>query len=213
MKTLLLIIDPQVDFISGSLPVPGAVEAMNSLSEEIKQNPEKFSDIIVTLDSHLPGHISFKSSWEKPEDAPEGLDLWPDHCVVGTEGHSIYKPLLEALGVYKEKTNHPHQVILKGNDPKNEMYSAIGSVVSGYDGGLAYTPEINNILLGQYDIIYVAGIARDFCVAATVDDLLRCFSSQTWGKLRLLKDYMPYIITEEPSVFREAIETGKAIYE
>ena len=195
MKTLLLIIDPQIDFIGGSLPVPGAADSMNKLSEWIRENSKGITDIIVTLDSHLPGHISFKSSWKKPEDAPEGLDLWPDHCVVGTIGHSVYIPLLRALEYFKEETGRSHQIVLKGNDPKNEMYSAIGSVVDGYKGGLAYTPEINDKLLGSYDIIYVAGIARDFCVAATVDDLLKSFSSQTWGKLRLLKDFMPYIIT------------------
>ena len=34
MKRLLLIIDPQNDFISGTLPVPGAAEKMEALANE-----------------------------------------------------------------------------------------------------------------------------------------------------------------------------------
>jgi nicotinamidase/pyrazinamidase len=32
MKRMLLIIDPQIDFINGALPVPGAAKALNALS-------------------------------------------------------------------------------------------------------------------------------------------------------------------------------------
>lgn len=31
-KRMLLIVDPQIDFITGSLPVPGAEDAMNALA-------------------------------------------------------------------------------------------------------------------------------------------------------------------------------------
>ena len=58
-KNLLLIIDPQVDFINGSLPVQGAAESMNQLARFIDQNSNSIEDILITLDSHQPGHISF----------------------------------------------------------------------------------------------------------------------------------------------------------
>ena len=63
MKKLLLIIDPQVDFITGSLAVKNAEECMTKLTDLIKESGMTFDDIIVTLDSHQSGHISFRSSW------------------------------------------------------------------------------------------------------------------------------------------------------
>lgn len=49
---LLLIIDPQIDFITGSLPVPGAEQAMNLLSEYLRSNSCDYTHVIVTADRH-----------------------------------------------------------------------------------------------------------------------------------------------------------------
>ena len=38
MNKLLLIVDPQIDFITGTLPVENAVEAMNALATYVKTN-------------------------------------------------------------------------------------------------------------------------------------------------------------------------------
>ena len=37
MNKLLLIVDPQVDFITGSLPVEGAAKAMDALATYVKE--------------------------------------------------------------------------------------------------------------------------------------------------------------------------------
>ena len=50
MKKMLLIVDPQVDFISGSLPVPGAAVAMDALSEYVCAHGEEYSVKVVTSD-------------------------------------------------------------------------------------------------------------------------------------------------------------------
>ena len=244
MRTLLLIIDPQVDFISGSLPVPGAKEAMDKLAEWIKNDPREFTDIIVTLDSHLPNHISFNSNWQwiskdsRPQTvtydqlvsgwnswdvgftpAPhihdkfnkiknylstvKELHLWPDHCVVGTEGHQIYKPLVEALDARYRLTGYSWEIVLKGNNPDIEQYSAVASAAPGYNGGLNYSQEINEELLEKFDKIYIAGIARDFCVAETVKDLVKYYPELIKNKLNLVLESMPYISEEMPEIFNE----------
>lgn len=245
MNRLLLIIDPQVDFISGSLSVDGAGKAMNNLSNWIKSYPQFFQDIIVTLDSHQPGHISFRSSWDWNGAGPNPvcvngailnsgyfifrdqrkmaqvkdyiqrigkLHLWPDHCVIGTGGHQIYEPLVEAMNSWKYRYKWPWKTILKGNDPISEMYSAVGMASPGYKGGLCYTPELNGELFDQYSEIYVAGIARDYCVAETVKDMFEFFPNTVKGKVYLVKNCMPYISEEEPEIFRKLIEEGSARY-
>ncbi len=42
MNGMLVIVDPQNDFINGALPVPGAEKAMNDLAEYVKENGRKY---------------------------------------------------------------------------------------------------------------------------------------------------------------------------
>ena len=244
IKNLLLIIDPQVDFINGSLPVPGAAESMNRLARFIDQNSNSIEDILVTLDSHQPGHVSFRSSWVakiwedeqditgitsemisqsvkpkyqwlNPEDISDyikripgqRLDLWPDHCVIGTPGHSIWPNLKVALDKWSNQSKRIWEIIMKGNRPDREMYSAI--LCDGDENiGLLCTPKIDSNLIESYDKIYIAGIAKDFCVASTVKDLLEQFGDEIKDKLVFIDDCMPGIIkgNESCKVYDKAVE-------
>ena len=53
MKKLLLIVDPQIDFITGTLPVSGAAEAMDALAKYVKDKGNEYTVKIVTADWHL----------------------------------------------------------------------------------------------------------------------------------------------------------------
>ena len=67
MKKLLLIVDPQIDFITGTLPVAGAAEAMDALAKYVKEKGNEYTVKIVTADWHPYHHSSF---------ADEG-GVWP----------------------------------------------------------------------------------------------------------------------------------------
>lgn len=64
VKSLLLIIDMQVDFChsQGSLHVPGALDDVRRLCEFIYHNAEQISHITCSLDSHYP-HQIFHPAW------------------------------------------------------------------------------------------------------------------------------------------------------
>ncbi|MDR2400741.1 MAG: hypothetical protein LBD73_03710 [Deferribacteraceae bacterium] len=66
MKTCLLIVDPQNDFVlpAGSLAVKGAEEDMQRLAEIVKGRGGEIDKIIITLDSHHPIHIASPIYWE-----------------------------------------------------------------------------------------------------------------------------------------------------
>ena len=249
MKSLLLIIDPQNDFINGSLPVKNADDCMYKLSEFILDKADKIDDIVVTLDSHQPGHVSFKSSWitrtwenepeiskitpemignsVKPrfshlnaEDIKEyieripgkSLDLWPSHCVIGTEGHAIYGPLEGAMNIWSLRKSKSWEVLLKGNRFDREMYSAI--ICDGEENfGLGHAPLINSPMLSEYDVIWIAGIAKDFCVAATVRDLINLYGEDIKNKLVFLEECMPIIIdgNESLNVYEDAVKNYGAV--
>ena len=68
MSKILLIVDPQVDFVNGSLPVTGAAEAMDALAAYVKEHGNEYVARLVTADWHPYHHCSF---------ADEG-GMWPD---------------------------------------------------------------------------------------------------------------------------------------
>ena len=75
--TVLLIIDPQVDFArpahgnprdpqftpAGALYIPGAERDLDRLALMVERNLEAIDDITVTLDSHQPVHIAHPVFW------------------------------------------------------------------------------------------------------------------------------------------------------
>ena len=91
MKKLLLIVDPQIDFITGTLPVAGAAEAMDALAKYVKEKGNEYTVKIVTADWHPYHHSSF---------ADEG-GMWPRHCVQHSVGAAIWESLLVALNESK----------------------------------------------------------------------------------------------------------------
>lgn len=149
-KRVLLIVDPQNDFISGSLAVPGATEAMDRLTEYIKTNGYVYNNIIVTQDAHPLSHCSFESNG----------GIWPVHCVKDTEGYEVYKPLKDELDRLNNVT-----YILKGENENKEEYSAF------------HDPNFRPFALDREEYehmqIEVCGIAGDFCVKTSIEDLVK----------------------------------------
>jgi nicotinamidase-related amidase len=89
MKKLLLVIDMQIDFITGSLGSPQAqkiVPAVKAKIEQYKQNGDK---VILTRDTHGIDYYNTQ----------EGRLLPVPHCVEGTKGHEI-TPELNFGGYY-----------------------------------------------------------------------------------------------------------------
>ena len=152
MKNLLIIVDPQNDFITGSLAVPGAVKAMDSLVDILNEKRIEFSNIIVTIDFHPFNHCSFK----------ENGGEWPPHCIQYTEGAAMYPLLANVLGKLKDIEKVFFE---KGWSQHLEEYSAFGSLYGSE--GLLHTMDEK-----YFDRIYVAGLAGDYCVFQTVQDII-----------------------------------------
>lgn len=62
MDKILLIVDPQVDFISGSLAVEGAKEKMDALASALQNGEIDCDYVMVTKDFHPSNHCSYKAS-------------------------------------------------------------------------------------------------------------------------------------------------------
>ena len=173
-RKMLIVVDTQIDFISGSLPVPGAAEAMNQLADYVKANGDDYALMVVTNDWHPYDHCSF---------APNG-GPWPVHCVQNSEGAATYWPLLEAL--YQSETET--LFLQKGDLRHREEYS----IVQNTGAREFFENTLDNSLLAdadcQYQHVDVCGIAGDVCVLNTLRDLLPIVGTD---RLRVLTRFAP----------------------
>lgn len=175
-KDYLFIIDPQVDFIGGgSLEVKGGTKALDKILGILDEPWEK---IYVTLDSHNPSNLGFKTNYvdgyfiKSGEPIPQDAKLidpilreatgyykvtaWPPHCVIGTKGWQIYEPLQKKLLSLGDKV----QYLMKGQDDTKDSYSVFTDKsvmdLKGFD------------MLYPENVIYYTGLAEDFCVLETI---------------------------------------------
>lgn len=161
-KRLLLIVDPQIDFINGSLPVTGAVEAMDKLAEYVKAHPDRYIAKLLTADRHDYDHISFTDHGGE----------WPRHCVVDTVGAAFWPALFDAL----HSTPGEVKVIHKGEDRDYDEYSALAS-----EGHCSTLQRL--IGVWHISIIDICGIAGDVCVLSTLKDGRKAFPDIVWNPL------------------------------
>lgn len=145
---ILLIVDPQNDFITGSMAIPDAIPAMDYVTAWTKEHQEDYDMIVITLDQHPADHCSFIS-----QGGP-----WPNHCVRFTTGAALYPPLADVVMDLK-RAGHNVLFIPKAMTRQKDAYSAFGEAV----------PDS----LMQALRIDVAGLAGDYCVRATIEDLRR----------------------------------------
>jgi len=62
-KVCLLCVDPQVDFTTGSLAIPGATDDTKRTAKMVRKFGDEIDDIEITLDSHYGIHLANARSW------------------------------------------------------------------------------------------------------------------------------------------------------
>jgi nicotinamidase/pyrazinamidase len=111
------------------------------------------------------------------------LTIWPDHCIFGTTGHSIYPTLLDATHAWEDQLDHATTYIMKGNNSLTEMYSAFSAEVPRPDDP---NTSINREAIGDllsYSRIVVAGQAKSHCVNFSVRDLVKIIPKDRIGDI------------------------------
>lgn len=147
-----------------------------------------FTTRVATQDYHPPEHISFAPNHPAPNNSPfessiampnpapgkenetKPQQLWPVHCVAGTEGASLIREL---------DTSRIDLFVKKGMDARVEMYSAFADAFGNLDassmGKSLSLPSVNvdlkDVLRGKgVKDVYVVGLAGDYCVKWTAID-------------------------------------------
>ena len=165
---LLIIVDPQIDFTTGSLATAKGPASMDYLAQALNEGAWKnYGWIIATQDAHPKNHCSFV----------EQGGVFPPHCVEGTEGMNVYPSLLKVLdGLMGNGSNIQVHFMTKGDLADKEEFSIFQNERSGEK--LRRTIEE----LG-FEGIDICGIATDYCVYETTKDLIAFYPA---NKVRIV---------------------------
>lgn len=158
----LIVIDVQNDFCpGGALAVAGGDEILGRVNTLL----EAFQVKVLTQDWHPAGHSSFASSHEgaasfSTTTMPYGAQvLWPDHCVIGSDGAAFHPGL---------NVDAADLILRKGFRPGIDSYSAFfendRETSTGLDGYLRARGVARLTLVG---------LATDFCVQYSALDAAR----------------------------------------
>ena len=161
MKTALLIVDMQNDFLpGGSLAVAEGDEIIPTINKLQKQ----YDLIVATQDWHSADHASFASQhpgkkvYEMADLAGLPQVLWPNHCVQGSLGAQ----LSAALDQDRIAT-----IFRKGMDPQIDSYSVF------FDNGHKKATGLEGYLKGLgIEEVHICGLAADYCVFYSAMDAL-----------------------------------------
>ena len=168
MKNVLLIVDPQNDFIKGTLAVEGAELAMSNLTQYIEEKGDKYDYIFITMDTHPKNHSSFIANGGQ----------WPTHCIKDTAGWQISEDLELSL-----RGRSGVGFFFKGTAFDKEEYSIFDNERDG--AVLAY--KLNKLVKADSDTyVDVCGIAGDYCVLETLKGLVNIVDPKT---ITILEDF------------------------
>ena len=144
MTRALVIVDVQNDFCEGgSLAVAGGTAVARAISAHTAD--AGYAHVVATRDHHVDPGAHFAT-------APDFLDTWPAHCVVGTSGVELHADL----------DRRPIEAVFD----KGEYAAAYSGFEGSFDGqGLADWLRAHDV-----DAVDVVGIATDHCVRATALD-------------------------------------------
>jgi len=161
MRTALLLLNLQIDYLSGgAVPEPGA----EALVQQANKLMPKFDRVVAVQEWHPANHISFAAvhPWRKPGQTivwkEEALLLWPMHCVQHSFG-AEFAPGLQLAGI--------HHIIRTGTRAETEQQSAFFDR-DGNSSGLEEYLRAEGI--GQIQLL---GVPAEYCLEPTRRDAER----------------------------------------
>ncbi|MDP9072376.1 MAG: isochorismatase family protein [Actinomycetota bacterium] len=148
-RTAFIAVDVQPDFCEeGNLPVAGGNEVAHRIAAHLGAHGHDYDVVVATRDYHVDPGAHFG-------DPPDFRDSWPVHCLAGTPQAELHPALAGA--------------------PLAEVFDkgAYAAAYSGFEGVSAEGERLGEYLRRHgVTAVDVAGLATDYCVAATARDAI-----------------------------------------
>lgn len=125
--------------------------------------------------------------WELENNGRYELCIWPPHCIIGSAGANIYKPLFDAIERYNVEMYNAAEYIFKSANSFTEQYSVLRADVSMGEKDNMYASSRIAHTVATNDVILVAGEALSHCVANSMLDIAK-YISKDLRKFVLLED-------------------------
>lgn len=114
--------------------------------------------------------------------------VWPEHCLIGDEGHNIAPVLRDAVHEWEGRFARA-RLMMKGTNPFTEHFSCVRAEVPDPQDP---TTQLNSGLLTELesaDVIVLAGEALSHCLMSSIEDIADGFSDPAHvRKMVLLRD-------------------------
>lgn len=141
----LILVDIQNDFCPGGAL---AVTEGDQIVPVVNRLITEFPLVISTQDWHPANHVSFK----------EQGGPWPPHCVQGTRGAELHPDLKTgSISYYFRKASLPDKDDYSEFEGKDDQRRSLDEVLKAHGA----------------KVLFVAGLATDYCVLETVLDAIR----------------------------------------
>ena len=116
------------------------------------------------------------------------LCIWPEHCIIGSEGFSLADPILQSVTAWERTKTTLAMRLTKGSNWQTEHYSAVqADVPDPRDPTTSLNTTFINSLL-EADRILFSGQALSHCVANTLRDIAANFDPSAVQKMELIVD-------------------------
>jgi nicotinamidase-related amidase len=127
------------------------------------------------------------------------LLLWPEHCILGDEGHVLAGIVHEARMFHAYARNIQAEVEVKGGNPLTENYSIFKPEVLVAQDGRAIAQKNARFVkrLLEHDYVIIGGQAASHCVKSSIDDFLDEIMKQDPAlakKVYILRDCMSAVV-------------------
>ena len=123
MKKLLVVVDYQNDFVTGSLGFENAKELDELIAKRIQEYKDNGDQVIYTFDTHYEDYL----------DTVEGKHLPVKHCLKDSDGHKLYGKVASTLengDVTFEKKTFPSLELAKYLENKEYQSVELCGLVS-----------------------------------------------------------------------------------
>lgn len=154
---IIVIVDAQNDFINGALGSKEAQIAADNIVNYLNDYEEPETLVLFTKDTHYEDYL----------ETLEGKNLPIEHCINGTSGWSIYKPISRAVDYNYKFWSYSSKEIRKGR------------ILKGTFGSISLAKMIEEICTeNKVEEVKLMGFCTDICIISNAL-LLKAYCPET----------------------------------